>query len=39
KDHKQYLAAEKGRLGMQALQNIFHHFDPASQMNPEKLLP
>ncbi|NNL75840.1 MAG: FAD-binding oxidoreductase, partial [Desulfobacterales bacterium] len=39
KDHKQYLAAEKGRLGMQALQNIFHHFDPACQMNPEKLLP
>ena len=38
-DHKQYLAAEKGSLGIKALHNIFNYFDPGSQMNPEKLLP
>ena len=38
-DHKQYLAAEKGDLGIKVLQNIFSHFDPACQMNPGKLLP
>ncbi len=38
-DHKQYLAAEKGSLGIKTLQNIFNHFDPDRHMNPDKLLP
>jgi len=38
-DHKQYLAAEKGSLGIKTLQNIFNHFDPDHHMNPDKLLP
>ena len=38
-DHKQYLAAEKGSLGIKTLHNIFNYFDPGSQMNPGKLLP
>jgi alkyldihydroxyacetonephosphate synthase len=37
-DHKPYLLAEKGRLGMSALADLFKRFDPSGLMNPEKLL-
>jgi alkyldihydroxyacetonephosphate synthase len=37
-DHKPYLPAEKGRLGMSALADLFKRFDPSGLMNPEKLL-
>jgi alkyldihydroxyacetonephosphate synthase len=37
-DHRPYLAAEKGALGMTALQSIVRQFDPAGLMNPGKLL-
>lgn len=39
KDHKQYLFAEKGSLGIKTLQNVFNHLDPDHRMNPGKLLP
>lgn len=38
-DHKEYLAAEKGEIGIQALQAMFDHLDPEHHMNPGKLLP
>ena len=38
KDHRQYLPAEKGNVGIHILQNIFHHLDPERRMNPDKLL-
>jgi len=38
-DHKQYLGAEKGELGIAALQQIFSYFDPDRRMNPGKLIP
>jgi len=37
-DHAPYLAAEKGKLGMEILENIMDHFDPQGIMNPGKLL-
>jgi alkyldihydroxyacetonephosphate synthase len=37
-DHLHYLPAEKGQLGMQALGNIIHYFDPHGMMNPGKLI-
>ncbi|MFO7623223.1 MAG: FAD-linked oxidase C-terminal domain-containing protein, partial [Anaerolineales bacterium] len=37
-DHKPYLAAEKGPLGMAAIADLFQRFDPAGLMNPQKLL-
>jgi alkyldihydroxyacetonephosphate synthase len=37
-DHSMYLAAEKGPLGMQALDTITKLFDPDGMMNPGKLL-
>jgi alkyldihydroxyacetonephosphate synthase len=37
-DHKPYLQAEKGELGMSALEDLFKRFDPSGLMNPEKLL-
>ena len=37
-DHLPYLPAEKGELGMQALGDILHTFDPHGMMNPGKLL-
>jgi alkyldihydroxyacetonephosphate synthase len=36
-DHKPYLAAEKGRLGLDAMRALFHSFDPDGIMNPGKL--
>ncbi len=37
-DHLPYLAAEKGALGMQALEAVRQTFDPQGLMNPGKLL-
>jgi alkyldihydroxyacetonephosphate synthase len=36
-DHKPYLVAEKGELGIDAMRAIFARFDPSSTMNPGKL--
>ncbi len=38
-DHRKYLAAEKGEIGVEVLQKIFDHLDPDRRMNPDKLLP
>jgi alkyldihydroxyacetonephosphate synthase len=38
-DHLPYLSAEKGPLGMAALETIFDQFDPNRLMNPGKLIP
>jgi alkyldihydroxyacetonephosphate synthase len=37
-DHAPYLPAEKGELGIAALQSLCHHFDPTGLLNPGKLL-
>lgn len=37
-DHKQYLEAEKGGLGIEILRNMSSHLDPGSRMNPGKLV-
>jgi alkyldihydroxyacetonephosphate synthase len=39
KDHAKYLAAEKGELGIEAIQTLVELFDPQQQMNPGKLVP
>ena len=39
KDHAKYLSAEKGALGIAAIQGLVDVFDPQQQMNPGKLLP
>ncbi|MBV1922100.1 MAG: FAD-binding oxidoreductase [Pseudomonadales bacterium] len=39
KDHAKYLLAEKGPLGIKAIQGLVDTFDPKHQMNPGKLLP
>ena len=36
-DHRAYLMAEKGPLGMQALETVTRLFDPDGMMNPGKL--
>lgn len=38
RDHAPYLPAEKGALGMKALEALCHHFDPERRLNPGKLL-
>ena len=38
-DHKDYLNAEKGDLGIAAIASLCNQFDPKGQMNPGKLLP
>jgi alkyldihydroxyacetonephosphate synthase len=38
-DHKPYLAAEKGDLGIAALRTLYQMFDPDRMMNPGKLIP
>jgi alkyldihydroxyacetonephosphate synthase len=38
-DHKKYMAAEKGAIGIQTLEKMFNHLDPGHHMNPGKLLP
>lgn len=37
-DHKDYIALEKGDLGIPAISNMTQHFDPAQRMNPGKLV-
>ena len=37
-DHKPHLAAEKGQLGMSAIEGLINHFDPSGVMNPNKLI-
>lgn len=37
-DHAQYLPAEKGALGMDAIHAVIKSFDPDGMMNPGKLL-
>ena len=37
-DHKQYLPAEKGALGIKALETVARVFDPEGVMNPGKLM-
>ena len=37
-DHRPYLVAEKGPLGIQALEHTFAAFDPTGLMNPGKLI-
>jgi alkyldihydroxyacetonephosphate synthase len=39
KDHKTYMAAEKGKLGIQTLEQLLDHLDPEQLMNPGKLVP
>jgi alkyldihydroxyacetonephosphate synthase len=38
-DHAPYVEAEKGALGIGAMQALFRHFDPDGFMNPGKLVP
>lgn len=38
-DHKNYLPAEKGELGIRAIRQLCEMFDPEQRMNPGKLLP
>ncbi len=38
-DHRSYLPAEKGVLGIAAIRNLCQLFDPRGQLNPGKLLP
>jgi alkyldihydroxyacetonephosphate synthase len=38
-DHRAYLSAEKGPLGIAAIRSLCQLFDPNTQMNPGKLLP
>jgi alkyldihydroxyacetonephosphate synthase len=37
-DHRPYLEAEKGKLGINVLSKIAQTFDPAGIMNPGKLV-
>ena len=39
RDHRPYLSAEKGDLGISTLKTVFDHLDPGHLMNPDKLLP
>ena len=38
-DHKNYLQAEKGTVGIDTLKSVFDHLDPEQRMNPGKLVP
>ncbi|MBE9539247.1 MAG: FAD-binding oxidoreductase, partial [Proteobacteria bacterium] len=38
-DHAQYLPAEKGELGIEAIKELCQMFDPDGRMNPGKLVP
>jgi len=39
RDHRPYLASEKGKLGVAVLEDVARRFDPARIMNPGVLLP
>ena len=36
-DHRLYVGAEKGELGLDAIRAVFGSFDPDGMMNPGKL--
>ena len=38
RDHRPYLAAEKGSLGIATLETVARQFDPAGVMNPGVLV-
>ncbi len=38
-DHAPYLPAEKGKLGIKAIERLCQMFDPDGRMNPGKLVP
>ncbi|MGD8763337.1 MAG: FAD-binding oxidoreductase [Desulfobacteraceae bacterium] len=38
RDHKNYLQAEKGIIGINTLKYVFDHLDPEQRMNPGKLV-
>lgn len=38
-DHRNYLPAEKGEIGIAALRSLCSFFDPDERLNPGKLLP
>ncbi len=38
-DHKQYLTAEKGAIGVEVMKRAFSASDPDERLNPGKLLP
>jgi alkyldihydroxyacetonephosphate synthase len=38
-DHRTYMKAEKGPLGIEAMRRLFATLDPDGRMNPGKLLP
>jgi alkyldihydroxyacetonephosphate synthase len=38
-DHLPYVEAEKGPVGLKALQQFFAHLDPGRRMNPGKCIP
>jgi alkyldihydroxyacetonephosphate synthase len=38
-DHREYVAAEKGKAGIDATRRLFSTLDPDARMNPGKLLP
>jgi len=38
-DHRDYIAAEKGPLGLAAIRQLCDLFDPDGRFNPGKLLP
>jgi alkyldihydroxyacetonephosphate synthase len=38
-DHREYLPAEKGPLGIAAIRQLCDYFDPDGRFNPGKLLP
>jgi alkyldihydroxyacetonephosphate synthase len=37
-DHLSYIAAEKGKLGMELIRTLYSHVDPEKRMNPGKLI-
>jgi alkyldihydroxyacetonephosphate synthase len=39
RDHRAYLVAEKGELGLRALADVARCFDPQARLNPQALLP
>jgi alkyldihydroxyacetonephosphate synthase len=38
-DHRRYLEAEKGRIGIETMRRVLSSLDPDGRMNPGKLLP
>jgi alkyldihydroxyacetonephosphate synthase len=38
-DHKPYLTAEKGAIGIESIRRSLSASDPEKRLNPDKLLP